>query len=305
MMKNKSILFIIPYFGKWPEWFPFYLESCRTNSDINWLFFSDCGRPGNLPANVEIRPTSLTDYCQHVSDVLSIDFADVAPYKLCDIKPAFGLIHKEDVQRYDYFGFGDIDVIYGDIKACLDGFPDYDLISTHATRVSGHLCLMKSNEMMWSAFKKVNGWQNVMSGKNHTAFDEKLFSRVFLRRKNFPAWARNFIARFFKYQRNSCFIEQYSTPLCRIPWVDGSSNFPTEWYWNQGKLTNNGSDREFMYLHFYFWKNMAWAKEIIDQRYIGLDEFKPIETDIDHVPDELKPVGWKIKGTGFHPLDHY
>ena len=100
-MKNKSIIFIIPYFGQWPEWFPFYLESCRINSDINWLFFSDCGLPPNVPPNVQIREVSLFEYCRRVSGALGIEFVDVAPYKLCDIKPAYGLIHEKDIKGYD------------------------------------------------------------------------------------------------------------------------------------------------------------------------------------------------------------
>ena len=157
---------------------------------------------------------------------------------------------------------------------------------------------------MRSAFKEVGGWQDFLSSRKHTAFDEKRFSRVFLRRKNYPSWVRGFISQFFKFQRNCRFIEQHSTPSCRIPWADGSFNFPSEWYWNQGKLTNNASDREFLYFHFFFWKYSKWVKKAVDQRYVGLGDFKPFETHIDHVPDELKPVGWRITETGFYPLCH-
>lgn len=44
-MKTSSILKIIPYFGKWLEWIGFYLESCRHNPDIHWLFYTDCEKP--------------------------------------------------------------------------------------------------------------------------------------------------------------------------------------------------------------------------------------------------------------------
>ncbi len=53
-----SIGFVIPYFGNWPFWFPFFLESCRANPSINWIFHTDCGIPADLPTAVAV-PTLL------------------------------------------------------------------------------------------------------------------------------------------------------------------------------------------------------------------------------------------------------
>lgn len=89
-MKTASILKIIPYFGKWPEWIDFYLESCRHNPDINWLFYTDCARPATAPANVQFIEISFEDYKQLISTRLRIDFNPTHPYKLCDLKPAMG-----------------------------------------------------------------------------------------------------------------------------------------------------------------------------------------------------------------------
>jgi phosphoribosylformimino-5-aminoimidazole carboxamide ribonucleotide (ProFAR) isomerase len=36
----KKICFVIPYFGKWPNCFKFFLKSCEFNQTINWLFSS-------------------------------------------------------------------------------------------------------------------------------------------------------------------------------------------------------------------------------------------------------------------------
>ncbi|RUQ45547.1 hypothetical protein D8M30_15595, partial [Corynebacterium pseudodiphtheriticum] len=57
------IIFIIPYFGCWPFWMPFFLESCRHNPDIDWLLFSDCPMPANVPTNVRIEHITFADYC--------------------------------------------------------------------------------------------------------------------------------------------------------------------------------------------------------------------------------------------------
>jgi len=38
-------------------------------------------------------------------------------YKLCDFKPAYGLIFSEHFKDYDFWGYCDIDIIFGNIRA--------------------------------------------------------------------------------------------------------------------------------------------------------------------------------------------
>ncbi|MFC3608426.1 DUF6625 family protein [Stutzerimonas tarimensis] len=56
---------------------------------------------------------SFSAYCDRVSERFGIDFHPEFPYKLGDIKPALGFVHQEELQGIDFWGFGDIDVIYG------------------------------------------------------------------------------------------------------------------------------------------------------------------------------------------------
>lgn len=160
-MNPSRIRLLIPYFGRWPFWIPFFLRTCKRNADIDWLFFSDCGVPDDLPDNVRIVPISFADYCQLVSERLGISFKPNNPYKLCDIKPALGHIHADHLDGFDFWGFSDIDLIYGDLRGYFseDRLARYDLLSTHARRVSGHLCLLRNNERMRQAFMCAPGWQ--------------------------------------------------------------------------------------------------------------------------------------------------
>lgn len=116
MAVSPSICFVIPYFGRWPFWMPLFLESCRLNSDIDWLLFSDCGEPEHLPPNVRIEPIDYASYCAWVSQRLGIPFAPANPYKLCDLKPALGYIHEDRLRGYDFWAFGDLDVLYGRLR---------------------------------------------------------------------------------------------------------------------------------------------------------------------------------------------
>jgi hypothetical protein len=262
MVSKPSICFVIPYFGEWPFWMPFFWASCQANPDVDWLFFTDCEKPGDAPENVRIEPISFEKYCALVSERLNINFYPPDAYKLCDIKPALGYIHSDLLEHYDFWGFGDIDLVYGDLRRYFNTsrLSRYDLLSTHERRVSGHLCLIRNTARMRNAFKLMKNWQERLSDPVHHALDEGAFTRIFLKRKNFPKLLQNAVGLFNPWRRCSEFKEAYSTPGGRVAWHDGSYRFPKEWFWLKGKLYNNldGQNKEFPYFHFVVWKRNEW-----------------------------------------------
>ncbi|WP_046161730.1 DUF6625 family protein [Pseudomonas sp. 10B238] len=259
---NTRIRLLVPYFGRWPFWMSFFLQTCRWNTDIEWLFFTDCGVPSGLPDNVKIKPMSFREYCQLVSEGLGISFKPTNPYKLCDIKPALGYLHAEHLEGFDFWGFSDIDLVYGDLKKYFseERLAKYDLISTHARRISGHLCMLRNSKRMREAFMHVPGWQNCFEDPAHCAFDEGAFSRLFIRHKNWPEGLRRVADRFNPWRQSSEFNEAFSTPHARVPWLGGGFDFPDCWMWSVGQLTNNRDGlREFPYFHFITWKSSKWS----------------------------------------------
>lgn len=291
----KKILLIIPYFGKWPFWFDFFLQSCRFNPTINWLLISDAGRPNLLPDNVLYREMSYPDYLNFVSDRLGIDYHPQNPYKLCDLKPLYGYLHENDLNGYDFWGFGDVDVIYGDLRHFFTNkLLKNDVISCHKTRISGHLSLFRNSSHLREAFRHVNRWEDIVCDERNQRFDETAFTKIFVRNKNYPEWLRPFLPGSSPLGVKSSFVERYSTPSCRFPWLDDSMNFPSEWYWQEGTLTNNGSDQEFLYFHFLYWKQNYWKK---DYRQDG-GHLQCGDAQFFEVKDDS--TYFRIDQTGFH-----
>ncbi len=257
---NKKIILLMPYFGSWPVWINLYIESCKYNPDIEWLFFTDCGEPENKAQNVNYRHMSFAEYRELASQKLGINFSAPEPYKICDLRPAYGLVHEEDIKGFDYFGFGDIDLIYGDIRKFYnDDVLNYNIISTDNRRVTGHLTLLKNNELMRNSFRKIKNWRSLLESPQHQHLDEAAFSKVFNPHKNFPLWLRKFFALFNPCQRSIFFKDQYTTPGFKgmegRKWHDKSYNYPLKWFWDRGKITNDmDGDREFIYFHFMYWK---------------------------------------------------
>ncbi|WBA79637.1 DUF6625 family protein [Endozoicomonas sp. GU-1] len=292
-----SIVIVIPYFGRWPEWFSLFLESCKWNPTVNWIFYTDCEPPKGIYPNVEFYSLSFKEYKQLVSDKLGINFNPDNPYKLCDIKPALGYIHDQEIVSYHSYGFGDIDVIYGNIRDFYtDKILEYNCISSHWDRLSGHLCIFKNTEFMRNAFRKIDNWQELMEKKEHIGIDESKYSKVFLRHKKYPNWARRLYSLASSYQRNNYFKEQYSTVLFPKNWWNGSWDHPTRWYWKEGKLTNSeDGDKEFLYLHFMNFKSSTWL-----HKSRGEKAFWDGQTKINFVPHGSESKGFIIDETGFH-----
>ncbi len=258
----QKICFVVPYFGQFPFWVDYFFASCKANPSIDFLLYTDNTEPPTLPSNVFYRYMDFEGYKRKVSATLGINFNPSQAYKLCDIKPAYGLIHRDDLKGYDFWGFCDLDLVFGSIRNFFTEnlLARYDVISTHDRRVSGHCCLLRNNSKYVNAFKKVASWKKIFEDSQHHGFDEKDFSRLFVGYKNYPKTLKNTLQYIFlPYSRSAYFVEHYSTPGLRYNWLDGSRNFPTEWYWSDGRLTNNAATQEFLYFHFLEWKR-GWGE---------------------------------------------
>jgi hypothetical protein len=296
-VKQKSIIFLMPYFGCFPEWFTFYLESCRWNPTIDWVFFTDCTIPENTPDNVRFVQISFEEYQKLVSERLDIKFKPESSYKVCDIRPAFGQVHQEYIEGYDYFGFGDVDVIYGNLREFYtDDVLQYNVLSTHANRVSGHLFLIKNDEQWLNAFRKIPNWQQSMSQPSYVGIDEGAFSKVLRGRKSIPYRLYKLLGILDPYKCNNLFEERFSTILSGSPWLDGSYNYPEAWLWHRGTLLAN-SCKEMMYLHFMNWKSTRYQ----DGRYKDKETWESRSHIVD--PNLTDPSqGFCISHLGFTPL---
>lgn len=289
IVNRPRILFLIPYFGAWPFWMPFFLQSCRANPDIDWLLFSDCPVLETLPPNVQVRSISYGDYCALAAERMGIAFAPSNPYKLCDIKPALGHIHEADLRGYDFWAFGDLDLVYGDLRAWLSDtrLQRYDVLTTHARRVAGHLCVLRNTPRYRELFMRMKQWQQRFSDPHHHAMDEGAFSRLFMWRKNFPKPLFKLVGLFNPLRRASLFIEAYTTPNGCIAWRDGTQQFPRRWYWRHGKISNDRDELHYPYFHFACWKRNEW-RELVPQDGPALSAI-------------AASGHWAVDTEGFHP----
>lgn len=102
-------------------------------------------------------------------------FALASGYKLCDLKPMYGLLFEEQLNGYDYWAFGDCDVLYGRkldmwIEEAIAA--EADVASTQAEYCAGPFTLVKNCEKCNRLFEKVEIWTELLARPQVMAFDE-------------------------------------------------------------------------------------------------------------------------------------
>ena len=165
---------IIPWFGKFPEWFDLYLFSCSRQKNIDFWFFTDSDLPSIQYANTYFEQTTFSDYCKRISESLSIDFRPSNAYKLCDVKPFYGIIHEDLINNYEFWGFGDIDLVYGDLDLVINSvnLRKYDVITTHTNRIAGHLTIVRRESKHTKSCLDIKDWQSKLTNNDHLSVDE-------------------------------------------------------------------------------------------------------------------------------------
>lgn len=175
MKTEAKIGIIMPYFGrKWPAYLDLYLKSCAYNPSVDVLFFTDIPFPDSYPANVKFYRFTLTDLRRLIKEKLDLSTSIDTGFKLCDIRPAYGLLFQEYISEYNFWGHGDIDLVYGDIRKFITNnlLRRYDVISCREKWISGALSLFRNNEVINSLFLTSGDYKKVFTDNKYYGFDE-------------------------------------------------------------------------------------------------------------------------------------
>lgn len=150
-MDHEKVAIIIPYFGTLPNYFDLWLESVRENEFINVFFFSNNNKPINCPSNIHWKRTSFCDVKKKIQSLFDFSIVLDTPYKLVDYKPTYGIVFEKYIENYEWWGWGDIDTIWGNLSLIINEntLKKYDKILD-----LGHLTLMKNNYKMKNLWKE-------------------------------------------------------------------------------------------------------------------------------------------------------
>ncbi len=167
----KSIVVLFPYFGTLPPQYNMWRTSALRNPDIDFIFFTDCDIA--TAPNIQVHKMQFSNFKQMIANAFDFPIALDRPYKICDFRPAFAYALSGYIKGYDYWGWGDLDVVYGDIRHFIT-----EEVLTHYKMISGwgHFTLYHNDEDTNTYFmKSIEGYldyKDVFTQRNSMYFDE-------------------------------------------------------------------------------------------------------------------------------------
>lgn len=246
----KSIVLIQPYFGKWPLWFDAHLISIAKNPTVDWLFITDCEIPDNVPTNAKFISTTLDLLNKKINKTLEV-VVPLSPRKLCDIRPAYGKVFQEYIEDYDFWGFCDADIIWGDIRQFItnEKLCNHDIISSRKKAISGHFTIFRNSGVINNFYKTIPQYNQLIKQSRYMWAEEQVLTKHLLSQ-----------------------VDTLNTP--RICWdsilcnkekgIDSHQEFHLDrWLWKEGKMINTKTQEEVMYLHFINWKRNIRSNEVV------------------------------------------
>lgn len=253
---NRRIAFIIPYFGKFNNYFQLFLETCGFNSDLcDWLIFTDDYTNYKYPENVMVHYMTWDEMEALIRSKIDCPVVIERPYKLCDYKPAYGYLFSEYLKDYEFWGECDCDLIWGDISCFLTSelLDNYDKIFDLA-----HCTIYRNNEQINTLFmKKLKGkfrYIEVYGSDTNFSFDEEYRDSInnIAIEHGMKLFEKSFAAN--TYTKSSNFR------LTRL--AEDKNHYQTEkksdsvFIWEKGRLYRYLAEgtklrrEEYMYMHF-------------------------------------------------------
>ena len=251
------IAHILAYFlngtGRWPEYMDWYMASCRANSTIDFFIFTDDHslEKWEKTPNIHIVYMTFPEVVERIHDRLG-DVKITKPYKLCDMKPVYVHIFNEWVKEYDFWAFGDCDLIFGDLRKT---FTDEFLKQYDWFQILGNLEIIRNTEEVnqyyrlqrpeWSKHREFI-WDNIIREEENQAFDEQNGLPMILRENEKKI-----------YWNRENFVNIYQPEKGYKKMIDNTVQHNTlfqYWKWENGSIYHvnglTGKKKEYLYIHF-------------------------------------------------------
>lgn len=270
--KKKKICIIIPYFGKLPTTVDLWLKSCEWNRNIDFLVYSDTKKE-DVPVNVQWINETFERFRILAKSKLDMEIKLDTPYECCDFKAVYGIIFEDYLKKYDYWGFCDMDMVFGDLEWF---FEKYHLERYDKFHAWGHLTLFRNTVENNNRFRlpctQGMGYKDafVTGGSSH--FCEHEINAIY-----------HMYGFTFFDQRICADI----TPACKRMKIGGKEvNYDHQvFFWQNGKVWRAYVEKtktwkgiaveEFAYIHFQKRKMKApdFDVQSTDRFYIASDKF--------------------------------
>lgn len=187
MIENKIILIQL-WLGKIPDYFWYHYETTK-NLNVDFLVFTDSGLVVDSP-NYKVIPITKDEVERKLSSMLNYEYKIINSSKVSDLKSCLGELFEEYITNYDFFGFYDIDTLFGDLQKWVIPYTkEYEVIShadeLYCNRISGPFTIIKNtyeNRRLYR--KKIDRFIEISNINYVCSFDEQEMSEILIENCN-------------------------------------------------------------------------------------------------------------------------
>ena len=285
----KKCCLILAYFGKMPNYFPLFLKSCKTNSEFDFLIFTDDTNKYDYPENAKVIYTIFKEKKDKIPAKFDFEISLKNTYKICDYRVCFGYVFEDMLKDYEYWGYCDNDLILGDLSEFfIDGYDKLFCL--------GHLMIFKNTYENNRLFMSGEYKKAFTAGEN-VIFDEcwnntENIHDIFL--KNHKKVYERDLSVNFKILSNT-FVKITFQPESRVFLEDKTECLYT---WENGKIyryymKDGLVKEEYLYIHLQE-RKMKYQHDLGNVYKIVPNSFLPLE-----MPVSEKTFA-KIRKKAFH-----
>lgn len=243
-MSKYKIGIIVTWFGVLPSYFNAWLQSVEKNNDVDFLCFFDHAfesKSKNIIIH-QISFSQMIDLCSKKMD-RKVDFKN--SYKFCDARPFFGIIFNDYIENYDFWGYCDIDLMFGNIRKFIT---DDILAKNERIFQYGHLSIFKNCYKMnhlYSLNGGIYSMDEIFLGKAKTTPEEYFGLNRICQKNNIPWYTKvifaDFSAKYHDRLNLNHGLINYDKQI--FIWDDGHA-------YRYYKLNNRIVRDEFIYMHW-------------------------------------------------------
>lgn len=170
-----SIALLVCHFGPYPWYLPYFIHSCKFNPTVDFYIITDnLETIPNKPSNVKIVSQTLDTFKENIFNKLGFKLSNLNNNnKLADFKPAYGFLFPEITIAYAFWGYTELDVVFGNIRdfITVEILENHDVISGRHDSIYAKFCLFKNCQKTQSLFMQSRDYRYVFSKLQKFYFD--------------------------------------------------------------------------------------------------------------------------------------
>ena len=167
------VAMILPWYGAKPWYWPLFEASAR-RIGMDVIVVAEKGFRVK-ERNFRVVEMSLDEVRRRAEKALATGVNLTRGYKLCDLRPMYGVVFADILEDYDYWAYGDCDVIYGRkfndfLAKVADG--DWDVATVQSKWLSGPFTMLKNVPKINTLFERARDWRKTLGCSDNQIFDE-------------------------------------------------------------------------------------------------------------------------------------